>query len=149
MHPDKTTTYREFLTSIVSTPIDAPFLKYTRKRQFDDMRGRNRFTKRPIFQLRPQQIRAEFGPHRKYDISTQVRGKKRRERAQSFMFYLPEEGNTRVVCDKVNCMRQTKFRCEGCGARACMKVIPGERISHMRFLHARHESAIKRLRRAL
>ena len=149
IHPAKTTTYREFLSAIVSTTIDAPFLTYVRKRKDTNLRGRLRFTEQPISQLRPQQIRAEFGPHRKYDISIPVRGKKRRERAHNCMFYLPEEAGTRVICDKANCNRQTRFRCEGCGARACMKINRDERFSHMRFLHSRYDRAIKRLRRAL
>ena len=75
IHPAKTTTYREFLSAIVSTTIDAPFLTYVRKRKDTNLRGRLRFTEQPISQLRPQQIRAEFGPQRKYDISTPVRGR--------------------------------------------------------------------------
>ena len=156
LHPEKRTTFREFQLLFCMEKYDAPWFCFTNKDKHlpsVNLRGKKRFTGKPISELKPAVIRAELGPRSvDWDRSIIALRLTQRKRASIWMDYLIQPTKKRSLCcchdnsqDDGMCSLKTTFMCAGCGARACFK----EGINHMKRIHLRYFRARKRLRAAL
>ena len=146
LHGDKKTC-REFCLDICEQQYEASwFRKVRRGVAFStDVRGKKRFTGKPLNELTPALIRAELGPRQlDWDVKTVALHHRQLERAKICMDYLPTPVNKRLLCCMKNCGVKTIFKCDGCGAFGCFK----KDRPHLANMHRRYFKARKRLKSA-
>ena len=133
LHPGLKTTHRDFLMQIAKKRINCKFLVHNRKRSLEpesqfNPRGRKRFTKLPISQLSPAQIRFEMGPRQLMNYNPEIveYAETMIVRAKTCMYFHPTFWKKRNQCCVCKRRASTHYRCIGCGALACFKESPGE-----------------------
>ena len=151
LHPEKKTTCRQFLLKIAQIPIEGGTYmrrKSKPKREIVPvaLRGRARFTGKPVCELSVSELRAEMGPRQtEAEALAPVRAWTLKERANICMNYLPRPCPRKGSCCYLGCNKRIKFRCHGCGAFGCFQ--NGQ--NHLEECHVRMKKARSKMLRFL